>query len=290
MLMILLFFTGLFAGTIDAIAGGGGLITIPMLLSIGMPPHLVFGTNKLQGMLGTSMATFKFYKHGWISFKNIYHGLIASAIGAILGAILAQVLSTAFLSQIIPILLVAILIYTIFSPKLGHIDSTPKIKEFSFYLIFGFIMGAYDGFFGPATGSFWVFLLTYFMGYNLIKATAYTKVFNLNSSLIAMVCFAIGNNIDYKIGLCMAAGQLIGGRLGASLAMKKGAQIIRPIFLIIVTLTIATLVAKNYAHADFVTHFTHQYGIVPSIMLAMALLISATIFFFKIRKKQKAQI
>jgi uncharacterized membrane protein YfcA len=241
LLSLLLFLTGLTAGTVDAIAGGGGLISLPMLLSVGVPPHIALGTNKLQTSFGTSIATLTYYRQGLFSLRTIYKGLLFGFLGAVLGAMAGQVISSQVLSKIIPILLVVILLYTLFSPNLGSIDAKPRLNEQLFYAIFGFLLGFYDGFFGPGTGSFWAFALIFFLGYNITKATAYTKVFNLKSNLIATACFALGHNIDYRIALYMALGQAIGGRLGAFLAIKNGAKLIRPIFIAVVTATILSL-------------------------------------------------
>lgn len=242
----LLFLTGLIASTVDAIAGGGGLISVPVLLGIGVPPQIALGTNKFQSSIGTAVATFSYHQHGLFTFKTIYKGLFFGLIGAVSGAVLAQVLDNSVLSKIIPVLLFAILLYSLGTPKLGHLDRESRMNEYSFYIIFGFALGFYDGFFGPGTGSLWLFSLTYFLGYNLTKATAYTKVFNLKSNVIALICFMIGSNVDYRYGLCMAAGQVIGGRLGAHLAIKKGARLIRPIFITVVSITILGLVYKSY--------------------------------------------
>lgn len=242
----ILFFTGLTAGTVDAIAGGGGLISLPVLLAIGVPPHIALGTNKLQGTVGTLVATWRYHKGGWISFKYAYLGLISVLIGAAIGAISSQLVSSDILKKIIPVLLLIILLYTIFIPKNWGEDREPRLKPALFYSIFGFILGFYDGFFGPGTGAFWVFLLTFFMGYNLTKATAYTKILNLDSNLVALICFIIGNNIDYGIGLCMATGQLIGGHLGSHLAMRRGAAIIKPVFILMVLGTIGVLIYRNF--------------------------------------------
>jgi len=246
-LLPLLFFIGVMAGTIDAIAGGGGLISLPALLALGLPPQLALGTNKLQTSFGTLMATVTYYREGWISFGTIYKGLLFGCLGSVLGACLGQQLSSEILRKIMPILLFLILVYTIFSPKLGKNENHPKMGEFIFYTAFGFLLGFYDGFFGPGTGSLWLFAMTFYLGYTLTKASAYTKVFNLKSNVIATACFAFGDNIDYRIALVMAVGQLIGGKVGATLAIKKGALLIRPLFIFIVSLTIISLIYKNYS-------------------------------------------
>lgn len=282
-MLLILFATGLLAGTVDAIAGGGGLISLPVLISMGVPAHLAFGTNKLQGVVGTFIAARRYHSQGWISLKNAHRGIAAGLVGAIGGAVAAQIISSDILHKIIPFLLLFILGYTVFSPRIGITDHAPRMHESWFYLVFGFGLGAYDGFFGPGVGSFWVFCLTFFLGYNLLKATAYTKVFNLNTSLVATVCFMVGGNVDYKIALCMAAGQLIGGRLGASLAIKKGARLIRPIFLTMVLLTTTTLMYKSYYSSEIITRITQQYGLLPELLLGGAILLGSVLVYRRTR-------
>lgn len=244
--LIILFAGGLSAGTVDAIAGGGGLISLPLLVSMGLPPHLALGTNKLQSSVGTLMATYNYYKNGYISFKLVIKGLIFCFCGASLGALSAQLISASFLKLILPFLLLGIFIYTLYSPKLGLEDIKQRMSEALFYIVFGFILGFYDGFLGPGVGSFWVMAIIYFLGYNLVKATAYTKLFNLESNIVALICFIVGHNVDYKVGLTMACGQIIGGKLGSHLVIKRGAKFVRPIFLIVVFLTIVVMFYKSW--------------------------------------------
>ena len=241
----LFFATGLIAGTIDAIAGGGGLMSLPVLLGLGLPPSLALGTNKLQSCCGTAVAALSYYRRGWLNSQGLMSGLIFSAGGAILGAIAIQVSSNVFLKQIIPFILLFVFSYVVFCPRLGQQDEKPKMNLNLFYASLGLALGFYDGFLGPGVGGFWVFVLVYLLGYNLLKATAYTKVYNLNTNLIALLCFAVGGNIDYRIGVIMAAGQLIGGRVGAQLAMKKGLYLIRPLFLVMMLAAIVTLIYRN---------------------------------------------
>lgn len=289
LVFFILFLTGLVAGTVDAIAGGGGMISLPMLLSVGLPPHIALGTNKLQSSIGTFVATYSYYRKGWFSLKTISKGLIFGFLGALLGSLAGQIISSDVLKKIIPILLILILIYTICSPKLGADDRKPRMNEFYFYIIFGFILGFYDGFLGPGTGSFWVFSLTFFLGYNLTRATAYTKVFNLKSNLIALACFAIGQNVDYRIGLCMAAGQMIGGKLGAHLAMRNGAKLIRPIFISMVSLTIISLVYRSYAQTPFMKKAMSEINLTLMLWFAPLLMAFIVSGFYLHRKRKQYQ-
>ncbi|MEO8401186.1 MAG: TSUP family transporter [Gammaproteobacteria bacterium] len=267
-LLPILFITGLTAGTVDAIAGGGGLISLPILLSVGIPPHLALGTNKFQSTFGTSIAAYSYYRHGIIDKQKILAGLIFTLLGALIGAISIQYLSGDILKRIIPSILLVVLIYTLFAPKkLSGSDLAPKLSEKTFYLIFGLALGFYDGFLGPGVGSFWVFAFMFFLDFSLVKATAYTKIFNLNTNIVALICFALTQHIDYRIGICMAAGQLIGGRLGAYLAIKKGAELIRPLFVLVVSGTIVTLIYKSYAGSRMVEHFNMATKIIFSLIL-----------------------
>jgi uncharacterized protein len=234
-------FTGFLAGTIDAIAGGGGLISLPVLILTGMPAHIALGTNKLQASFGTGIATYNYFKKGLITSNTFFSGLFFGFVGTVGGAFLASYLTNRVLMQIIPIFMIGIFLYNIFSPKFGLQEQLPKMKERFFYLLFGFLLGFYDGFFGPGTGTLWIAALIFFLGYNLVKATAYTKIFNLKSNLIACMYFGFIHQVNYKIGVVMALGQLAGGRLGSQLAIRHGASLIRVIFLMVILGTILAL-------------------------------------------------
>ncbi len=241
-----LLLAGLLAGTIDAIAGGGGLISLPILMLTGLPAHIALGTNKLQASLGTGVAAYHYFKQGLVSSNTLVNGLIFGFLGTISGALLAFSLNNHLLCRIIPLLMEVVFLYSLFTPRLGIKDRMPKMQENLFYLIFGFFLGFYDGFFGPGTGSLWIICLISFLGYNLVKATAYTKIFNLKSNLIAFTFFSLAHQVDYKIGLIMAIGQLFGGKLGAHLAIRNGTRFIRILFLFVVLSTILGLFLFGY--------------------------------------------
>lgn len=287
MLILLLFATGLLAGTVDAIAGGGGLISLPVLLCMGLPPHLAFGTNKLQGTLGTLVAARRYHRAGWISLNKAKTlGLVMAALGGLLGSVLTQLLSPAILKAIVPVLLLLIFLYTVLTPKMGHKESAPRLSESWFYPIAGLLFGFYDGFFGPGTGSLWVFILTFFLGYHLIKATGYTKLFNLTSSLSASLCFAIGGNIDYRIALVMVLGQMLGARLGAGLALKQGAKLIRPLFLGVILLTIVSMIVRDKRDSLIAWHFAAHHLILSVCLMMLVVVMALVVVVRRFRPEQ----
>ncbi len=172
----LLFVTALVAGLVDSIAGGGGLVTVPVLLAVGIPPHLVLGTNKLQSTCGSLTATGHYFREGLIDLRDAGAGVAATAAGAIAGSWSVQQLSPAFLNRAIPIVLIVIAIYTLGAGRFGHADGRAHMKRTPFFLMFGLSLGFYDGFFGPGTGSFWALAFVAVLGMNLMRATAYSRV------------------------------------------------------------------------------------------------------------------
>lgn len=243
---VLLFITGLCSGFVDSIAGGGGLIALPVLFSIGIPPDIALGTNKLQGSFGTLSASYNYIKKGVVKLNESLIGILFTLIGAILGAVTIQHMDAGFIKGLIPVLLLFVFIYTLFSKNLGQGSSNPKIPQHLFFLLFGLGLGFYDGFFGPGTGSFWTAALLILLGLNMKKASGITRIMNFTSNIVALIVFIIGGKVLYSAGFSMAAGQIIGARAGSSLAIKKGVGLIRPIFLIVVFLTITRLAYITY--------------------------------------------
>jgi hypothetical protein len=238
----ILFVTGLVAGFVDTIAGGGGLITLPVLLSLGLPPQDALGTNKFQSSFGSGSATFHYARAEVIDLQECRLGILFALIGTSLGALTVLRIDPLFLRQLIPILLVGIIIYLVVKPGVGFEEIQPRMKTWLFYLLFGLGLGFYDGFFGPGTGSFWAMVFMCFLGFNMTKATGYTKAMNFTSNLFSLVVFIVGRRVRYDYGVVMAAGQLIGARFGARVVIQRGARFIRPVFLtVVVALTLKLL-------------------------------------------------
>ncbi|WP_300460275.1 TSUP family transporter [Desulfobacula sp.] len=243
---LLLFLTGLCSGFVDSIAGGGGLIALPILFSVGLPPEIALGTNKLQGSFGTLAASYNYIKKGVVKFDESLIGILFTLIGAMLGALTIQWMAAGVIAELVPVLLFLVFIYTLFSKNLGYGFGHPRMPRHLFYVVFGLGLGFYDGFFGPGTGSFWTAALLILLGLNMKKASGITRIMNFTSNIVALTVFIIGGNVLYSAGFCMAVGQVIGARAGSSLAIKKGVGFIRPIFLTVVFLTIVRLVYLTY--------------------------------------------
>lgn len=242
-----LFVVGIVTGTVDAIAGGGGLITLPVLLGFGLPVPAAMGTAKLQGAFGTASATWGYAKRGAVDLRECRIGFALTVVGAIGGAFCLGRLDPEFLSDLIPWLLGAIVVYMIFRPKLGETSRHHRLERGPFYVVFGLLLGFYDGFFGPGVGSFWTIAFVTLLGHDFVRAAGHTKVMNLASNLAALAWFATIGTVCWLPGLAMGAGQVIGGRIGVHLAMTRGARFVRPIFL-----TMAALVALKLIYASAV--------------------------------------
>jgi len=244
--LLLLIIAAFFAGLIDAVAGGGGLITVPVLLSIGLPPQVALGTNKLQASFGSGSAMLHFVRSGTVKLSKCISGIIWTAIGAAAGVIAIQQMDAGFLKQLVPWLLVTIAIYTLFTPKLGSEDIHARLSTKIFYPLFGLSIGFYDGFFGPGTGSFWAMAFVLLLGCSLVRATAHTKVMNFTSNIVALAFFMAAGQVLFMEGLLMGVAQFIGAKIGANLVTLKGAQFIRPVFITVVLLITAKLLYQNY--------------------------------------------
>lgn len=245
-LLPLLFGTGFVAGLIDSIAGGGGLITVPVLLGIGLPPQVALGTNKLQGSFGSGSAMLHFVRAGTVTLSDCRSGIFWTAIGAALGVWAVQRLDATLLKQLIPWLLAAIAIYTLLSPSLGAEDSHARMRSGLFYLVFGLLIGFYDGFFGPGTGSFWTMALMMLLGCSMLRATAATKVMNFTSNFVALLFFLSAGQVRFAEGIVMGVGQFLGARVGSKLVIKRGTALIRPLFITMVLALVARLIYQNF--------------------------------------------
>lgn len=235
------FVTGLAAGWIDAIAGGGGLITIPALLWLGVPPPMVLGTNKFQASFGSLTAAMYYVRKGVAPLNEAWTGIAFTLAGSALGAWSVQQIDPSFLGLLIPLLLLGIALVMVFVPSIGSREKTAVMPRTVFSFVFGIGLGFYDGFFGPGVGSFWAFAYVGLMGYSLVRATGFTKVMNFVSNISSFVVFMAGGHVLYSAGITMALGQMVGARLGSAMVVSRGTRFIRPIFITMVIAVAAKL-------------------------------------------------
>ena len=247
LILLLLFMAAMLAGFIDAIAGGGGMVTIPAMLLAGIPPLQVLGTNKLQSLFGSGSASLSYARHGHVDLRAQLPMALTAAVGAVAGALLATVVPAEVLKAVLPFLLIGIALYFGFKPDVGELDRHRRLSVTAFALTFVPAIGFYDGVFGPGTGSFLMLGFIALAGYGVLKATAHTKFLNFGSNVGAFAVFLAHGAILWKVGLVMGAGQFLGAHLGSRYAMKKGARIIKPL-LVIVSVALAIRLLADPTH------------------------------------------
>jgi uncharacterized protein len=228
--LIALIAAALFAGIADGIAGGGGLICLPALLASGLPPHLALGTNKAQSMWGTLAALVTFWRAGRVdpraALRNFPLGLVGSLLGA---ALVLRVAPQTLRPVVIALLIAAAVVMLVRKPSRDEDALHPRYLWIGGALSLG--IGCYDGFFGPGTGTFLIVGFVVMCGRSISRATADAKVVNFASNLAAAVMFAARDKVIWSVAAPMAAAQLVGGVIGARLAIKNGAALVRAMVL-----------------------------------------------------------
>ena len=244
--LAILFAAGCLAGFIDSIAGGGGIITVPALLAVGVPPHQALATNKLQSSCGSLTAALNYARLGLMEPRRLAVGFACTLAGGVAGAVAVQHCSAGFLENLIILLLAALFVYTLFSPQLGFTRRPHRMNRTVFYTLAGLGIGFYDGFFGPGTGSFWTIALVLLLGLDLKQATARTKLFNMTSNLAALAMFLHAGLVLWGAGLAMGIGQVLGAFCGSTLVSRHEMRFIRHFFLVVVAATILKLLYSRF--------------------------------------------
>jgi hypothetical protein len=232
-LLLVLALIGGIAGFVDAIAGGGGLLSIPALLWAGVPPLETLATNKLQASFGSFTATLNYARHGLVNWRNLAPATVMTFIGASLGALAVETLPADLLGRLVPVLLILFAAYFLFAPSIGNEDRHRRMGYALFALVIGTVVGFYDGFFGPGTGSFFTLAFVTLLGFGLTRAVAGAKLLNFTSNFASLLVFAAGGHVIWTLGIFMGAGQLLGSYLGSHLAVRHGSLLIKPLLVIV---------------------------------------------------------
>ena len=228
---VILFIAAFLASLIDSIAGGGGLLTTPAMLLVGISPLNTLATNKFQSCFGTFTSTYNYYKNGLLTEPRRFLYFFLSFGGSMVGTFLVSRISNEVLESIIPILLISAAVFFI-------LNRGPSTSNKSSSLIFIFnviviLIGFYDGFFGPGTGSFFVLAFVIIKGISIMEATAITKLLNFASNFAAFIIFALKGYVIWELGLIMAVAQIGGANLGSRFAITNGEKVVRPVFVIV---------------------------------------------------------
>ena len=238
-LAALLILAAFVAGFVDSIAGGGGLITVPVLLLAGANPLEALSTNKVQGSFGAATAAFTYARAGHVNLRRQLPAAGVAFVAGVAGALLASVLPTAFLRQLLPVVLIAIALFFAFKPGLTDADRIARLSPVAFTAMIVPLIGGYDGLVGPGAGAFYMIGLVMLAGYGVLKATAHTKLLNFASNFGGLLAFAATGAPWWFIGIAMGLAQVAGAALGARLAMRIGARLIKP--LLVATSTLLAL-------------------------------------------------
>ncbi|ROS05433.1 hypothetical protein EDC56_0963 [Sinobacterium caligoides] len=215
------------AGFIDAIAGGGGLLTLPALLFAGVSPVQAIATTKFSACFGGFAATRFFIKRDLVSVKQQTWGIIAATLGATLGALALQLFDAKLLMIVLPYGLILIAVYLLFSKSFDQVKAKATLSEKSFNGLLVSGVGFYDGFFGPGAGTFFTLSYCKLRAMDLLRATAHAKLLNFTTNTVALLVFIVTGMVVWKIALVMALGQIVGSHLGAAFAVKKGVTFVR---------------------------------------------------------------
>ena len=235
-LLAVLALVALLAGCLDTLAGGGGLLTVPALLLAGVPPLQALGTNKLQSPAGTGMATYQVIRRHGVRWRDVRWPMLWAFLGSIAGTIAILFVSTDALEVVIPVVLALIAGYFLFVPKAHHPPAAPRMKDPVYEATVVPAIGAYDGAFGPGTGSLFALSGVALRALPLRRATAIAKTLNFATNVASLIVFAFAGQVVWVIGGVMIVGQLIGAYVGSHILLRVNPLVLR-VLIVIVSLT-----------------------------------------------------
>lgn len=225
------------ASFVDAVAGGGGLISLPAYLLAGVQPKFAIGTNKLSSAIGTVFSTARYCKNGFFDLKLAIPSVIVALAGSYIGAKTVLVTSDEVLKYILIVVLPVVAFFVLKKKNFNKVKNKPKrITQFIIAVLASFVVGMYDGFYGPGTGTFLILIYTGLVKLDLLTASGNTKLVNLASNITALVTFMCSGNIVYALGIAASVFSIAGHYLGSGMVMKNGSKIVKPIIVVVIVL------------------------------------------------------
>lgn len=241
-ILVLLFVAGAFAGFVDSIVGGGGLISVPAMLLTNLPPSMALGSNKLSSIFGAATASITFMRNRMVDYSLVKKLMPLTFIGSIIGTLVVIAIPPLFVKPLLIALLVCVMIFVITKKEWGEVNRTTAITGKTLYICMAFAlgMGLYDGFIGPGTGTFLIMGFI-FAGFDFVHASGNAKVLNFGSNLASLIVFIYLNHVNFGYGLSAGAGQIIGAYMGSRLAIAKGSGLVRIVFITVTSCMLAKL-------------------------------------------------
>ena len=243
--IILVFAAYLFGGIVDAVCGGGGLITLPALFAVGVPAHVAVGTNQASVLPGIFTSVAKFYKSGKIDVRNAIYAVPFGLVGGFVGARLNLLVSEWYLQILLMILIPVLTVFTILKPEVGSEDRSKensRRKMIVLAAVIGFVVGTYHAFYGPASGTFYMLAFAMLLGYDLVTANGNTRFVTMFVSIVSSITYALSDCVNWLYVLVAIPAYALGNYIGASLAVSKGAKFVRPMYYFILALLFIKLI------------------------------------------------
>lgn len=241
--LLFLCIAGFIAAAVDSIAGGGGMISLPAVIAAGVPPHLALGTNKFASTFASFTSSIQFARSDKINFNLMKYQIVCTILGSALGVKSVLSIDESILQAIIVALIFMVAIYTSFKMDFGEVNRFKGLTKKNILLGMGFalVLGFYDGFFGPGTGTFLIFSFISVFGFDFIVAAGNAKLLNFVSNIVSIILYAINGKVLYLAGIPMAISMILGAWVGTHIAIKNGAKVIKPIFITIALLLMVKL-------------------------------------------------
>ena len=233
------------AGFVDSIAGGGGLISLPAYLLAGLPVHMAIGTNKFSSAFGTTLSTVRFIRQKLViarfAIPSVFFGFSGSAIGAKLSLLVSETVLKSLLLVVLPIAAFCVLNRRVFRPNESD-NIKYDFKTFFVVMLSAFLVGIYDGLYGPGTGTFLIIAFSVFAKFSIKRANAHTKVINLSTNIAALVVFLLNGQVLIPLGIAAAVSNMLGNYAGSGLVMTKGVKIVKPLIIFVLTLLLVKII------------------------------------------------
>jgi uncharacterized protein len=258
--LAILTLVGFAAGFLDSIAGGGGLLAVPAYALAGLDPVAAVATNKLSSTFGSGSATLAFARSGKIDLGRMWPSALSAGLGSALGALALPFAPREAASIALPFILIAVALYFAFSPQMGESDRHQRLSERAYAWTLAPLIGFYDGVFGPGAGSFYAIGFVALVGFGVTRAIANARLANFASNIGGLVVFAFGAHIVVAAGLSMGVGQFLGSRLGARAVLGAGANLARPLIVVVscvMALRLAT--SQSYPLHDWLMNFAKHW-------------------------------